>query len=188
MDDYDKLKARKDMLIKQAEDKIFNKDVKAGINKHIVEIKKLIRDEVSMGVFGLVELELLEMKNKLIPKEMEIRRRNRLDLNTPAELAIFNIIQQVEELGADVKLTEAVNLLLKARECVADFVDGVERNHKYYHCQECEFNFVLADNASVNDMKIFDSFKIFHMNPKLNIPCRNELLEVNNEEFLQLFN
>jgi transposase-like protein len=96
-------------------------------------------------------------------------------------------MQKVEELPADVRLTDTVCLLQDAQNKVADYVDGKERNHKYYHCQECGFQFVLADNASVNDMKIFDSFKIFHMNPKLNIPCRNELVEVNKEDFLRLF-
>jgi len=53
----------------------------------------------------------------------EIPRRNRLDLNTPAEKAIYEAIQEVEELGADVKLTEAVTLLVKAKDMVADYVD-----------------------------------------------------------------
>jgi hypothetical protein len=51
-------------------------------------------------------------------------RRNRLDLNTPAELSIYNAIQEVEKVGADIKLTEAVNMLSKARELVADYIDS----------------------------------------------------------------
>jgi len=54
---------------------------------------------------------------------MEIPRRNRLDLNTPAELAIHNAMQEVEKIGADVKLTEAITLLSKAKDLVADFID-----------------------------------------------------------------
>lgn len=54
---------------------------------------------------------------------MEAPRRNRLDLNTPAEKAIYNAMQEVEKVGADVKLTEAVTLLSKARDLVADYVD-----------------------------------------------------------------
>jgi hypothetical protein len=50
-------------------------------------------------------------------------RRNRLDLNTPAEKAIYDAIQEVEKIGADVKLTEAVIKLNEARSLVADFVD-----------------------------------------------------------------
>lgn len=62
----------------------------------------------------------------------EIPRRNRLDLNTPAELAIYNAMQEVEKAGADLRLTEAVNLLDKARNLVADYVDekGVENENK----------------------------------------------------------
>ena len=41
----------------------------------------------------------------------EIPRRMRLDLNTPAEVAIFNAMQEVEKAGADVRLTQASMLL-----------------------------------------------------------------------------
>lgn len=51
-------------------------------------------------------------------------RRNRLDLNTPAELAIYNAMQEIEKMPADVKLTEAVILLSKAKILVSDFIDG----------------------------------------------------------------
>lgn len=55
---------------------------------------------------------------------MSFPRRNRLDLNTPEEMAIRNAIDLVEKMGADVKLTEAVIALDKARELVADFIDS----------------------------------------------------------------
>jgi len=55
--------------------------------------------------------------------ENEIPRRSRLDLNTPAEKAIYDAMQEVEKLPADVKLTEAVTLLAKAKDLVSDFVD-----------------------------------------------------------------
>ncbi len=54
---------------------------------------------------------------------METPRRNRLDLSTPAELAIRNAVDEVEKIGADVRLTNAIILLDQARELVADFVD-----------------------------------------------------------------
>jgi hypothetical protein len=57
---------------------------------------------------------------------MEIPRRNRLDLNTKAELAIYNALQEVENLGAHVKLTEIAMLLLKAKDMLADFIDKEE--------------------------------------------------------------
>lgn len=53
-------------------------------------------------------------------------RRNRIDLFTPAEKAIFDAVGVVEAAGADVRLTKAVCLLQEARAAVADFVDGVE--------------------------------------------------------------
>lgn len=55
--------------------------------------------------------------------ENEFPRRSRLDLNTPAEKAIYDAMQEVEKLPADVKLTEAVTLLAKAKDLVSDFVD-----------------------------------------------------------------
>jgi hypothetical protein len=53
-----------------------------------------------------------------------IPRRIRLDQNIPAELAIRSAVQAVEELPADVRLTQAVILLDQAREKVADYVDS----------------------------------------------------------------
>jgi len=50
-------------------------------------------------------------------------RRSRLDLCTPAEVAIYNAMQEVEKVGADVRLTDAVNLLSQAKDKVADYVD-----------------------------------------------------------------
>lgn len=54
----------------------------------------------------------------------EIPRRNRFDLNTPAEKVIYEAMLEVEKMPADEKLTEAVILLSKARDLVADFVDA----------------------------------------------------------------
>ncbi|GMV18617.1 MAG: hypothetical protein AMXMBFR56_68410 [Polyangiaceae bacterium] len=56
----------------------------------------------------------------------DIPRRSQLHLMTPPENAIYNAMCVVEQAGCDVRLTEAVNLLQKARDRVADFVDGVE--------------------------------------------------------------
>lgn len=60
------------------------------------------------------------MENNTVP------RRNMLDLNTPAELAIYNAMQEVEKAGADTKLTDAIMFLQKAKDCVSDFVDAKE--------------------------------------------------------------
>lgn len=56
----------------------------------------------------------------------EIPRRNRIDLFIPVEKAIFSAVQMVEELPADVRLTDAVILLGKAKDAVADFLDSKE--------------------------------------------------------------
>lgn len=50
-------------------------------------------------------------------------RRNKLDELTPAEKAIYDAIQEVEKVGADVLLTDAVILLGQAKDKVADYVD-----------------------------------------------------------------
>lgn len=56
----------------------------------------------------------------------EIARRSRIDLMTPVERKIREAVLAVEALGADVRLTAAVNCLEQARSRVADFVDGVD--------------------------------------------------------------
>lgn len=50
-------------------------------------------------------------------------RRNRMDLWTPAERAIHDVVQLVESLGAHPLLTEASMLLQQAQNKVADFVE-----------------------------------------------------------------
>ena len=52
-----------------------------------------------------------------------IPRRIRTDLYTPAEKAIYDAMQKVEEMPADERLTEAVMLLEQAQNKVADYVD-----------------------------------------------------------------
>ncbi len=56
-------------------------------------------------------------------------RRIRRDQWTPAEKAIQDAVDVVEAAGCDPRLTNAVNLLAQARECVADFVDGIETRY-----------------------------------------------------------
>jgi hypothetical protein len=50
-------------------------------------------------------------------------RRNRLDLNTPAELAITHAIIELERAGAHPELTEVVNILHEAKTKLSDYVD-----------------------------------------------------------------
>lgn len=53
----------------------------------------------------------------------DIPRRIRLDLMTPEELAIYNMIGEIEKLGAHPLLTDVVVLLAEARSKLADWVD-----------------------------------------------------------------
>jgi hypothetical protein len=53
-------------------------------------------------------------------------RRSKMYLWTPAELSIFNSIQEVEKSGYDIRLTQAIALLDKARNLVADYVEEQE--------------------------------------------------------------
>jgi hypothetical protein len=62
---------------------------------------------------------------------IEIPRRARIDLFTPAEKAIRDALLAVEAAGCDERLTKAVTLLDDAREWVADFVDGVAPEDHY---------------------------------------------------------
>lgn len=55
---------------------------------------------------------------------METPRKNRLDLNIPAEMAIYNAIQEVEKLGAAPKLTEVVEMLSNSKELLSEYVDS----------------------------------------------------------------
>lgn len=54
---------------------------------------------------------------------MITHRQSRLDLNTQAELAIHNAIQEIEKIGADERLTDAVISLLAAKESVGSYID-----------------------------------------------------------------
>jgi len=50
-------------------------------------------------------------------------RRHRVDLFTPIEKSIYDLQGEVEKMGADVRLTDALNLLIQARWKIADFVE-----------------------------------------------------------------
>ncbi|MEI8142878.1 MAG: hypothetical protein WCG90_08435 [Chitinophagia bacterium] len=54
----------------------------------------------------------------------EIPRRNQLYLNTEAEKAIYDAIQEVEKVGVDPKLTDIVVMLANAKEKLSDYIDG----------------------------------------------------------------
>jgi len=58
----------------------------------------------------------------------QIPRRSRLDLNTPAELAIRNAMTEVEKAGAAIQLTNAIIKLQEAFDLVADWEDNKDES------------------------------------------------------------
>lgn len=65
-----------------------------------------------------------QAKDFLMSKAAKFPRRNCMWLKTPAETALQNALQLVEELGADGKLTEAIEHISKAQGLVANFIDA----------------------------------------------------------------
>lgn len=59
----------------------------------------------------------------MLKDENGIPRRSRLDLLEPAEKAIYNAMQEVEKIGADERLTNAIVKLQEAKELVSDYID-----------------------------------------------------------------
>lgn len=62
----------------------------------------------------------------MLKDENGIPRRIRLDLCEPAEKIIYDAIQEVEKLGADERLTNAVVKLSEAKELVSDYIDEIK--------------------------------------------------------------
>lgn len=58
----------------------------------------------------------------------KIPRRSCVYLLAPAEKAVYDAVQAVENVGADVRLTEAIILLSQVREKLADYFDEQIRN------------------------------------------------------------
>lgn len=56
-----------------------------------------------------------------------IPRRNRLDLCTPIERELYEILNKIERIGAHPKLTDAVIAINEARSCIADYVDNLPK-------------------------------------------------------------
>jgi hypothetical protein len=53
----------------------------------------------------------------------DIPRRAKLWLHCPAELALREVVDLVEQMGCDPRLTDVINAVHAAREMLADFVD-----------------------------------------------------------------
>lgn len=64
----------------------------------------------------------------MLTDENGFPRRSRLDLFEAAEKAIYDAVQEVEKLGADERLTNAVIKLREAKELVSDYIDEKKSN------------------------------------------------------------
>ena len=62
---------------------------------------------------------------------IEIPRRQRLDLNTPAELSILKAIGEVEKMRSSHWNTEAIMLLQKAKDLISDDIDSEIKAKKF---------------------------------------------------------
>ena len=62
---------------------------------------------------------------------MKTPRRNRIDLQTPIEKAISDVITMIEESVADVRLTQAQILLGEAKDKVSDYIDEQLKNVEF---------------------------------------------------------
>lgn len=56
--------------------------------------------------------------------EHDVPRRQRLDLNTPAELAISKAVNEIEKMGAHPDLTAINNDLLDLRDKLSDYIEN----------------------------------------------------------------
>ena len=78
------------------------------------------------------------------PDPHTLPRRVQVDRMTPAELAIREAIQEVENIGVDILLTDAVNLLAAAKDSVADYVDGIANKRRQVH-------YLLTEETTAED-------------------------------------
>jgi len=113
---------------------------------------------------------------------MEISRRNQLDKCTSAELAIFNAMQEVEKVGADVKLTQAIGKLQEAKDLVSDFVDKPERNLLNFICTECGYACTVSEKDT--EMINFLRSKITHKHLEFGTRCDHPLIEMSESEYV----
>lgn len=71
-------------------------------------------------------IRVIENKDKIQDTSGRIPRRNRLDLMHSSEKIIVDAVQEIEKLPADVRLTDAINYLHKAKDKVSDFIDDIK--------------------------------------------------------------
>lgn len=115
-------------------------------------------------------------------KNMEIQRRNQLDKCIPAELAIFTAMQEVEKVGADVKLTQAIQKLQEAKDLVSDYIDNPKRKLIIFVCTECGYACTL--NEKDTEMINFLTSKTTHQHLEFGSRCSNPLMEMSESEYV----
>ena len=75
------------------------------------------------GNFNLT-IEIMKEVEQSVKKPLDyFPRRNNMSRWISQEFTIYNAIQEVEKLGADVLLTDAVILLSQAQDKIADYVE-----------------------------------------------------------------
>jgi hypothetical protein len=97
--------------------------------------KKLIHSLKCNGIlFPTTESQVKEFENKHSDEYEEIPdnlkmfpRRYDIQKNTTEELAIRKVMEQIENMGSDERLTDAVIKLQEVFNLIADFNDGIER-------------------------------------------------------------
>lgn len=104
-------------------------------NGHLVKVLSIENNYIpitcewvdSGGCFSCVPeylSEIIPKKENNMRSEEKIPRRIRLDLYSPVELAIYNVMIMIEKMPADIKLTLAGQKLMEAKNLVADFIDN----------------------------------------------------------------
>ena len=71
-----------------------------------------------------------EVSTATVPRRVDVTRQ------TPVELAIGDVMRQVEALPPDTRLTDALVLLQAARSSVGDYVDGVKHLQRSVSVEE----------------------------------------------------
>lgn len=66
----------------------------------------------------------MEPNYKPGPLENDRRRRITLDRMHPVERKLYDLIQEVEKMGADENLTASIIFLGKAKDSLSDFIDA----------------------------------------------------------------
>lgn len=88
-----------------------------------------ILDRISQFGNGELEFETRDIERlcrlALPPRDPSIPRRNYIPDWCRAEKAIYEASIEIEKMGADVKLTDAVIKLSEAKNLVADYIDGI---------------------------------------------------------------